>query len=198
MSLKERSAITGIGETAYSKQLRQERGGAPDGGRARGHRRCRAVADGHRRHHRLHGERRGGGGLRHQLRHSGPPLLGDHAHGRRQRGRRRAVRDGGDRGRRLPSRPDPARPQRGLGQPHRHPRPRDAAVPRRRRVRDAGGGDRAGAALRADGPPSHGALRDHQSPVRRDRRGDPPARGAPRQRHHDRADDASRTIRPRG
>ena len=54
-----------------------------------------------------------------------------------------------------------------------------------------------GAALRAHGPSSHGALRDHQSPVRRDRRGDPPARGAPRQRHHDRAHHASRTIRPR-
>ena len=94
---------------------------------------------------------------------------------------------GGGRDRRLPSRPHPARPQRGLGQPDRRPGPRDAAVPRRRRVRDAGGRARAGAALRAHGPSSHGALRDHQPPVRRDRRGDPPARGAPRQRHHDRA-----------
>ena len=38
----------------------------------------------------------------------------------------------------------------------------DAAVPHHRRVRDAARRHRAGAALRADGAPPHGALRHHQ------------------------------------
>ena len=60
-----------------------------------------------------------------------------------------------------------------LGQPDRRPRAADAAIPLRRRVRDAARRDRAGAALRADGAAAHGAVRHHQSTVRRDRRGHP-------------------------
>ena len=50
------------------------------------------------------------------------------------------------------------------------------------------GRHRAGTALRADGTPTHGALRHHQPAVRRDRRDDAPPRAAQRPRHDAQAD----------
>ena len=168
MSLKGKGAITGVGDTRYSKasgksvtalQMEASLAAIRDAG---------PRPQGHRRHHRLRQHGRGRRGLHHQLRHSRPQVLGRHAARRRQRGRQHPMRGRGHRSRRLQSRADPARPQRLVGRrrAHRHPRPRDAAVPRRRRVRDAVGRHRAGAALRADGAPSHGALRHHQPAAR--------------------------------
>ena len=104
-------------------------------------------------------------------------LLGDDADGRRQLRRRRAVRGRRDRDRHLQARPDPARPQRRLGQPHRraHPRRcRSSASSASSRCRS---GAIAPAQLYAPMARRHMELYGTTSrPARRDRGDDPPAR----------------------
>ena len=75
------------------------------------------------------------------------------------------MRPRGGRDRRLPSCPDPLG---GNGASGRRIGARVREMPQFRVVGEfemPGGGARPGAALRANGPSSHGALRDHQSPV---------------------------------
>ena len=161
--LRDKAAVSGIGETAYTRgtpksglalQLEASLAAIADAGLSpTRHRRRRALRPGRRRRR----------GFRRQLRHSR-----SHA-SRRPRpwaapARVAAIqmRDGRGRDRRLQARADLARPHRLL---RRRVGTRVQQIPQfraGRRVRGADRRVRAGAALRADGAPAHGALRHHR------------------------------------
>ena len=138
------------------------------GGRAQRDRRRRIEADRHRRADPVR-RRRGGRGFRHQFRHSGSAVFGDHADGRRVRRRLDPVRAGGDPGGDLQARAAVAGPHRLLGRPDRHAGATNAAVPHHRRVRDAVRRDRSAATLRGHGAAAFRTLRHDVAAIGGDR-----------------------------
>ena len=186
-ALREKAAVSGIGETAYTRgtpksglalQLEASLRRIEDAGlEPARHRRRRALFPG-RRHRR---------GFHRQSRPARSHALAVRADGRRDLRRRDPERGDGGRDRRLQARADLGRPHRLFRRARVDP---PAAVPAIRAGRGVRGADRhvrAGPALRPGRAPPHGALRHHGAPLRRGRRDDAPARDPQRQRGDEQA-----------